>query len=472
MAINYAQQWWIRVGGNVLNGGGYDSTVSGAGTNYADQDSPQLSLTDFATSGAGSTTLTSVTGGFTSAMIGNAIRIASGTNFQTGYYVVTGRTDTNTVTVDRTPTSGGAGSGGVGRLGGAFALPGPSLSNSATISTPLAPGHTINVRGGGTDTPSSADYIWSSYIGFPSGDGSNGYIRWIGYNGRPMLQGDGLMIHGSSNHDFVNFKFTTTGGSNGQLGYISGGVSCRNVVFEQNGQAMAALASPYSVIDCVFVNSGSTSTDAYPAIANGLFGTIVIGNVIKNWRGNGIEVSNMGYIIGNLIINCHGTIAGIYSNTSSIQYGQGIIGNTIYNGAGDGIKLTTSASIQHTIVMNNICANNAGWGLNFSVNSQSVNERLQRSKANYNCYYANSSGAINNGSLGANDSTSNPTFTNTSTDDFSIGTNLKALGFPATFRGSGTTGYPDIGATQRQEPAGGVAAGSFIHTGSGRAANY
>ena len=37
--------------------------------------------------------------------------------------------------------------------------------------------------------------------------------------------------------------------------------------------------------------------------------------------------------------------------------------------------------------------------------------------------------------------------------DFSIGTNLKAAGFPGTPPGSGTTGYMDIGAIQRQEAA-------------------
>lgn len=41
------------------------------------------------------------------------------------------------------------------------------------------------------------------------------------------------------------------------------------------------------------------------------------------------------------------------------------------------------------------------------------------------------------------------------TRNFSIGTNLKALGFPGLFPGSGTTGYIDIGGVQRQESSGG-----------------
>ena len=77
MAITADAQWWIRTDGNDLNGAGFDSTIGGYGTNYSDQATAQLTLTDLATSGAGSTTLTSATGGFTSAMVGNAIRTKS-----------------------------------------------------------------------------------------------------------------------------------------------------------------------------------------------------------------------------------------------------------------------------------------------------------------------------------------------------------------------------------------------------------
>jgi hypothetical protein len=39
--------------------------------------------------------------------------------------------------------------------------------------------------------------------------------------------------------------------------------------------------------------------------------------------------------------------------------------------------------------------------------------------------------------------------------NFAVGTNVKALGFPGAFQGGYSTGYMDIGAVQRQEPAGG-----------------
>jgi len=124
--------WEFRpTAGDSEAGGGYDS--SAGTTDYSNQDSAQLQLTDLATPGAASTTLTSVTGGFTDAMVGNYIQIRSGTNFQTGFYRVTVRTDTNTVTLDRTASSGGAGSGGAGDLGGALDILTDAFIEDATV---------------------------------------------------------------------------------------------------------------------------------------------------------------------------------------------------------------------------------------------------------------------------------------------------------------------------------------------------
>jgi hypothetical protein len=78
MAISAATVWRIRPGGDDTNGAAYDATISGAGTDYSQQDAAQLSLTDLicqASDDASRLKLRSATGGFTSAMIGNAIRI-------------------------------------------------------------------------------------------------------------------------------------------------------------------------------------------------------------------------------------------------------------------------------------------------------------------------------------------------------------------------------------------------------------
>ena len=119
MGLQASTVWEVQTGGSDNNGGGYTS----GGTDYSQQTSPALNPTDLAMSQS-STTLTSATGGFTAAMVGNLIQITAGTNFDVGWYEITGYTDTNTVTLDRTAASGGNGSGGTGYVGGCLATPG------------------------------------------------------------------------------------------------------------------------------------------------------------------------------------------------------------------------------------------------------------------------------------------------------------------------------------------------------------
>jgi hypothetical protein len=184
----------VRTTGDDTNGGCFRRAA--ATTDYSNQDSAELSLTDLATSGAGSTTLTSSTGGFTSEMVDNCINISSGTNFTTGLYRVTGHTDTNTVTLDRTPTPSGAGSSGNGKLGGAFATPGYAFSFLGTGTDEINGGWVLHIKEG--------TYTITTAVSGSNGPMSNtqsqdGVI--IGYKttrkdmditGRPVIQASGI----------------------------------------------------------------------------------------------------------------------------------------------------------------------------------------------------------------------------------------------------------------------------------------
>lgn len=108
--------------GNNDNAGYFDASLASAGTDYPrTQAAAILTATDLACT-TGGTTLTSATGGFTAAMIGNGIYIKSGTNFTVGLYIITARADTNTVTLDRDPTNGSNASSGAGAVGGRRAV--------------------------------------------------------------------------------------------------------------------------------------------------------------------------------------------------------------------------------------------------------------------------------------------------------------------------------------------------------------
>lgn len=109
MGLHTTGIWETRTTGNDANGGYFNPSASGVGTDYSQQNTAQLSLSDVVT--IGTTTVTSAAGGFTAAMIGNAINIA-GVIFE-----ITTRSSTTSITVDRNT---GTGSGQTGKVGGAL----------------------------------------------------------------------------------------------------------------------------------------------------------------------------------------------------------------------------------------------------------------------------------------------------------------------------------------------------------------
>jgi hypothetical protein len=105
----------VRNGGSDTNGGGF--VTGSGGTDYSQQNSPQLSLTDAVC--AATTTVTSATGGFTAAMVGSIIYLDNGGTCD--WYEIKTRVDTNTITIDR---AGPSASGLTLNVGGALATPG------------------------------------------------------------------------------------------------------------------------------------------------------------------------------------------------------------------------------------------------------------------------------------------------------------------------------------------------------------
>lgn len=116
MAINPTAVWRARPGGSNTNGGGYDSGIAGAGTDFSQQNAAQVSGVNGATTGT--TTFTDATAiAFTSTMVGNAMYII-GAGQTTGWYFVTGFTSPSVVTLDRSP---GTGVNATWHLGGGWA---------------------------------------------------------------------------------------------------------------------------------------------------------------------------------------------------------------------------------------------------------------------------------------------------------------------------------------------------------------
>ena len=465
MAISSSMQWWIRVGGSSSNAGGFDASIAGAGTNYANQDAAQYTFTDLASAG-GSATVTSAAAGFTSDMVGNAITISSGgATYTHGYYVITTYNSSTSVTLDRVCSSG-AETVGVGVVGGAFASlqnlsNGGAYLHAAPLATPLAAGHTINIRGSGSNDPSigSPDYSHGAgYWTFPSGDLTSGSIKFVGYNGRPCIGTSFLFLYEVQRWSISNIKFFSENTSYATYGIIYGNSSVESCKFDQNGYDGSLLRVTFS-INNEFVNTGSTASGSEICL-RGYTSIVAVGNYFSNIRGSGIGADSTAYsftLINNIISGCRGTGGAgiIISSVSDANYAFIISNNTIDGGSGDGIKLNNSDAVSLFSVLNNIISNHTGggkYGFNISVNTTALNDKISGKTKNYNNYYNNTSN-YNNISAGANDTTLDPTYANSGSGDFSVGTNMGNIGFPGAFPASLTTGYLDIGAVQRRPVA-------------------
>ncbi len=482
MSLNASQQWWIRTDGDESNGGGYDATVSGAGTNYSDQAAAQLSLTDLAC--LNNTTLTSATGGFTTAMIGNVIRIASGTNFTPGYYMVTARASTNSVTLDSNPTNGSNASAGVGKLGGAWAtflnLAASSTGGvvTGTVIAPLAPGHTINVRGTGS-LDGATDYDFSSFGGgiqdWPSGgtssDGATVPVYVTGYNGRPNIGIDTRFNRGGG-IVWRHLKFTMLAVSNfdqgdgvlfcgNPVGLENFGAAIYDCIFDQNGFDTPLLHGGYIIRGCIFKNSGSTAAGSKHAIKTEFDGSafwwpaqIIEGNVFQDLRCGALWAYRIPIIFNrNIVKNCHGAdgavnYAGLHQDVFKFD------GNVFYGGASDGIKAYSTggrqSALTYTDITNSIFMNNGGYGINF------VGQVDPMLFGRSNAFYGNTSGqcSVSMANIEGTVTLTGDPFTNAAGGDFSLnnttgaGAACRAAGFPSLMPDGVNTSYLDIGPLQ------------------------
>lgn len=206
MAILATAVWEMRADGDNDNGGGFDAGITGYGTDYSQQATAQLSITDLAMV-AGGTTITSATGGFTSQMVGNALHI-SGTNFVTNKYFITGYTDTNIVTIDRDATNGSNASSGVAKVGGALAM------FTDAIAKTMVDGNICHVKKG--------NYTATETFTFTGGSAGNN-IKVCGYNltrcdnpttaDQPVFNMGAYIFTRSNQMDVYNIDLTGTGTS-------------------------------------------------------------------------------------------------------------------------------------------------------------------------------------------------------------------------------------------------------------------
>ena len=436
MALQATTVWELRSDGSDNNGGGYTS----GGTDYSQQAAAELNPTDLAMAQS-STTLTSATGGFTSAMVGNVIQITAGTNFDTGWYEITAYTNTNTVTLDRTAASGGNGSSGTGYVGGAlasFGIIGKICTDHGVAGwtfyvkngTYLCSTTSTNVSGGFIDLSGSYDKALTikGYDTDRTGDwGTN----------RPTMDANGqnandYMIESDCNaagEAFVLQNVIVDCDSGADLNGVNGGgsqyaklyyVDILNVGTGEVGVLSAA---------CVRCKSeGSGTRGFFTCIC---YGCISIGHT------KGYDTS---YCVCCIADGC---TSGFYDSYLAVNC-------TSYNSGGDGFDFADRG----TLHINCYAGENGAYGFD-----------LNGSAALYNCAgYSNTSGNVNGGpavDIGFNSSITGQPLTDPGNDDFypdntaNEGQELRAGGL-GVYGQSGSSAHGiDIGAVQHADPAGG-----------------
>jgi len=338
MAVQSTALWRAGPLGNNTNGGGYDPGISGAATDYSQQNSAQAAGVNG--SATATTTFIDLTAAsFTAAMIGNAMYITGGGS-TTGWYFVTAYTNSTTVTLDRSP---GTVTGATWKLGGRWA---DWFTNPCGASTPLAQGNTVYALGSGIPNPSSYTYDYSI---------SAGLTLNIGY-------GNGVTF--ACDPATPNYKAAPD---------TTGGMPVTRFNFNGGGGTTPALANNETAIfltDMWMVGSASNAagdimfqTQAYTtAVANGcVFDQLGQDIVFMSCD------ATFGYlsIVGGEAYSSSGGSGGGWAPfyTGNISSGgMTIVGCNIHNCVGNGLYLYTGQS-GVVLIANTIIAFNSGDGV-------------------------------------------------------------------------------------------------------------
>lgn len=440
MTIQSTTALEFRTTGDNTNGGAFDSGISGAGTDYTLQDSAQLTLTDIAST-TGTSVLTSATGGFTAAMVGNAIQISSGTNFTAGFYFIVTYTNTNTVTVDRDPTTGSNGSSGSGKLGGALDTP------TDTILEQFVAGTIFWLKYG---TFALTESISMSLTGTPAN-----MCKIIGYNttrGDKPTGSNRPTIAAGSNSFRVNYCWTvqniilTTEETSGLAGPTADGdgffLNCKANNSYSSGGRYAFYLRDMRCIQCEGI-----SNDGYA------FG--VIDGPSDIWYCYAHD-SNTGFLSDGStdIMNCTNCVADTCTIGVDLGLFSSFVNGVVYN-CTTGISLDEGTSGTCTIISNIISDCTTGV---------SADADYENNVGFYNLYYNNTSDT-SNFTKGDNNVSGNPNFSDPSNGDFTCSSGGAALNAGVDYANVGLTGaYKlNIGVDQDDNAAGG-GGGAFAFT--------
>lgn len=400
--------WEVRATGSSGNGGGWDPTLGGGGTDWSQLNGCKYSLTGITSSGAGNVILT------TSAATdwpGNIIQMTGGTNINKGFYkiasVSAGVSATLSTRQDGTAVDSGVGAAGTGCIGGAYAL---GTSTDSVFSAGIAPGNTVWYNGA---------FTLNTALAFTDCTATAQCFHYGYKTSRGDLNEQSL----SSNFPTINL----VGSSNdfGSLAIIK--------ALSFTGNATTPLTDDGQTT-WINVKSVNTSTSSGHSALNPGAGSSVIGSELVSQAGNGLNFNGDVFVVGNYIHDTptcikeaangldvyigNNILAGCPTNAINASTADTanllIFGNTIYGSErkdGTAISIATSNSDAKTI--GNIFY---GWAAGISAATANT--------ANYSNWNTFSNNTTNrtNWSTGAQDQTCAPGMTGVTTVSGTAGT--------------------------------------------------
>lgn len=466
MPLSPSLVWEIRTTGNDLNSGAF--RAGAPGTDYSQQNAPQVVFTDLTIGAADATKVSSAANPFAADHIGNTLRISGGTGFTAGVYEVVS-VASGVATLDRAAGTVGA-AGGSGRLGGALA----SLTALAAV---MASSNKAWVQAGTYNEPGAITFSGNGATPKPTVPATHiiGYDQVRGdlrpdtpNPNRPLIQsastGNALNITGNgfrienlaatfSVSNTTNRLFSIGGGSNVVLGCkaigpaLDGFYSTAQLVLFDHceavgdfGDAGIRLTQPYSRVRHCYVHDNTIGGHGIAGNGN-TFGYSFDRNIVANLGGTG----------------ANGIILGIWSQA---------LHNTVHNCSNHGITVPND-NLFEVQALGNLLTNNGGFGLNCFAAGMPACPQFDG-----NAYFGNTGGTRQNlddaGTVNPVNAsgpytntrdvilTADP-YVNAANGDFRLnntaggGAACRGAAPGSAWPGAAMTGYGDMGAVQHQE---------------------
>lgn len=437
--------WEIRTTGSDTNGGGFNTGASGSDMSLFNQANGAACTTagttcysktvDISTTDSvatGTTSITSATGNFDAAIVGNVIYLTGGTGSLTaGWYYVSVRTNATTITVDRTVP---AGTGITMNIGGALLSPGAAGALMAVA------GHTAYIQNVGADGASvysitSASTNVAGGIPLPAGGGAvfQGYTssRTLGNtDARPTWQlnvSSATMIPSTITYQNIIFD----GNSQTSAKYISTTAYQYRIVAKNFNTASTAGGYCYSCLftaNSAVVFAGLTCIDceAYANTATPFTNTVCVECISSFNTG----ATTHGFAVGVICYHCDGVSNG--------QDGINILGT----GGG--------------FIIDSTMESNARYGYDLGIGKTLIN----------NSYFGNTTAGIFSSTnletiVGSINTSGGSVFVAPGSNNYALnstvgqGALLQNTADPANFPRGLTANYRDIGSAQHQAGVGG-----------------